>query len=202
MYNTSKLFRYIKVKTWDSLLVFIYYTARPKLLNPISYLRKRYEIRSFQKLKLEQPKLLKIIEEMLKRSKSTGCEYGDYLKIYEYVRNNKPKCILECGSGMSSAVIAFAVQENFQETGVKSEFISMEEDIIYYDNINEIIPSKLKDFVTFVHSESTHSNYGQFFGRHYKNIPQKEYDFVYIDGPSFHTNPGEQARKDSFSLLR
>jgi hypothetical protein len=190
-------------KTWNKVSVYLYYTGRPKRINPISYLRDKYEIACLDKIATIYPKLYTTIQHMSDRSRSMGCEYGDYLQIYEHIRNNKPSCVLECGSGISSAVIALALKENFSETDKKSDFVSLEENVAFVENVKAILPKSLNEYVTFVHSERTTSDYNGYLGCHYKSVPPKPYDFIFIDGPSFRRKPGEKKgfNSDLINLL-
>ena len=97
------------------ILGYFYYTARPHSVNPINKLRIYNEGLSIRKLTEDHGELLKIIIKMTAESDSTGCGFGDYLKLYETVRTLKPKFVLECGSGISSCVISYALRENSQD---------------------------------------------------------------------------------------
>ena len=48
----------------------------------------------------------------------TGASYSDYLTLYEQVKSFKPKEILECGTGITTVVLAQALLENARETAV------------------------------------------------------------------------------------
>ena len=44
------------------------------------------------------------LQAYLAESPSTGCSYSDYLLLYKYIREKKPKHVLECGTGVSTVV--------------------------------------------------------------------------------------------------
>src|SRR5262245_2042846 len=48
------------------------------------------------------------LQAYLSRSGSTGCNYLDYWELYKAVRERKPREILECGTGVSTVVLAVA----------------------------------------------------------------------------------------------
>ena len=48
----------------------------------------------------------------LEKSVSTGCDYVDYLALYNHVRKHKPQYVLELGTGVSTVVLAYALREN------------------------------------------------------------------------------------------
>ena len=52
------------------------------------------------------------LTEYLKTSDSTGCSFSDYWILYSHIKKYKPKEILECGTGVSTIVMAHALMEN------------------------------------------------------------------------------------------
>lgn len=116
-------------------------------------------------------------------SKSTGCNYRDYWKLYCYVRKHKPVEILECGTGVSTIVIAFALEENEAENGIRGRITSMEDIDSWYNYAKAIIPPNLSAYIDLVFSERTEYYHSIFRGVGYKKIPSRAYDFVFIDGP-------------------
>jgi hypothetical protein len=119
-------------------------------------------------------------------SKSVGCSYSDYLSLYDFVKKNKPREILECGTGFSTIVIAQALIENEKEYGINNwRLISMEEDRDYFNVALNSLPEDLKNDtrLQILLSEAIEDNYDFFRGTRYKEIPRGEYDFVFIDGP-------------------
>ena len=87
--------------------VYLYYTAKPNLLNPIFYMRLIRESYSEYRIKkIDNGQLHEHLTTTIAKSKSTGCEYSDYLTIWNALNKSKPKNILECGSGISSVLSA------------------------------------------------------------------------------------------------
>jgi len=168
-----------------------YYKAEPHRVNPIHYLRLIHEGRSIYELK-KNKELFSYLNRVIAASDSTGGEYVDYLELFRTVTHLKPKCILECGSGISTCVVAFALKKQFEQTGVRTKFISMEENKFYHDQIVKIFPPELADYVKFVQSDRVERWYGQYRrypGCHYENVPDYPYDFVFIDGPTERKTP-------------
>jgi hypothetical protein len=163
---------------------YFYYTAKPKFLNPIALARYVNDIRSKSIIEKSYPSLFMLIEGLLAESSSTGCEYGDYLNLYRRIRTGRYKHILECGSGISTAVMALASKENFEEGIEKSTIVSMEESEFYYNQIKRLFPPDLQEFVSFCHSKRVERMYGNNLGCHYECVPDNIYDFIYIDGPT------------------
>jgi predicted O-methyltransferase YrrM len=115
-----------------------------------------------------------------KATTSTGCDYTDYLALYNYIRIYKPAEILELGSGLTTSLIAQALKENGS-----GRLTSMEEIERYYRETLRSIPSYLKPFVDLRLSSTIEGRYGPFCGVMYKDIPERPYDFVLIDGPHY-----------------
>jgi len=121
----------------------------------------------------------------LNKSKSTGCNISDYWEIYKYVRKNKPKEILECGTGVSTVVMAYALIENEKE-GFHGRITSMESINKYLLMAKKLLPINMNKYVEFVLSPVVEDNYALFRGMRYEKIPKdRNYDFVYVDGPSY-----------------
>lgn len=137
---------------------------------------------SINMLKRNQ-ELWKEINEYKKRTNSTGCSWIDLWTLYKFTRDRKPKEVLELGPGLSTLVISFALMENEQE-GFPGRMTSMEENEFYYRKEIEIHPEYLKKYVDFVLCEKVEDYFYLFRGVKYKSKPLKNYDFVFVDGPT------------------
>ncbi len=131
--------------------------------------------------------LLPEIHDYMKRSKSTGCKYTTIEKLYRNILKTKPQYILECGTGLTTVIIAKALQEIKKTTGVHGKVISMEEHQTYLEMSQDLLPPKYAEFVEFKLSDTIEDQYSFFRGMRYSDIPQYNYDFVFIDGPSYLT---------------
>ncbi len=118
-----------------------------------------------------------------KCSPSSGCSYSDYWVLYKYIKEAKPKEVLECGTGVSTIVMAHAMSENEKENNIKGRITSMEDKEEYYHHVSNCLPDRLKKYVEIVCSPRVEHFYCLFRGVGYKNIPDRPYDFVFIDGP-------------------
>ena len=143
-------------------------------------------------------KNLPYLSDFIKKSKSVGGQYSDYLKTYDNILKLKPKFVLECGSGISSYIISSALKHNYEKYGIRGKCISMENLNEYYDNIVSIFPEELKDYIEFNLSPKVTKDYLFFRGVGYKEIPKYDYDFVFIDGPNQYNN---DQRLFSFDLI-
>jgi len=168
-----------------------YYKAEPTNFNPIYYLRLIREKHSIYKLKKNR-ELFRYLNRIIASSDSTGGDYGDYYELFQTVTLLKPSFILECGSGISTCVIAFAIKKLFEQTGVRSTFVSMEENKFYHEQIVEIFPEELAEYVEFILSarvEGFYGRYRRYPGCHYEHVPDYPYNFVFIDGPAKRKTP-------------
>lgn len=120
----------------------------------------------------------------LHETNSTGCSYIDYWELYRAVRTLKPQLILECGTGVSTVVIAQAVLENARE-GVDGRIISMEEMPEYYEMARRILPSVYAKVVEIRLSPVVEDTHSLFRGVRYRDVPKMDYDFAFIDGPNY-----------------
>ena len=170
-----------------------------RMISPSKALRQYRKYRA--KLFLRQtPELWSELHHYLQRTESTGCGYVDYAELYRLIRKNKPTEILECGTGVSTLVIAHALMENEANTGVRGRVTSMEEHARWLQMSRNLLPIRYAPYVDFVLSETTEDRYSLFRGMRYASLPEREYDFVFVDGPSY-VSPGDGGATFDFDLL-
>lgn len=124
------------------------------------------------------------LQAYLHRTKSTGCGYIDYWHLYRAVRKFKPREILELGTGASTIVLAHACMEN----GF-GRVVSMEESPAWYEHALRLLPAGLP--VEIVLSGIVEDTFSIFRGMRYSNVPEREYEFVFVDGPSYRNPAGD-----------
>lgn len=132
----------------------------------------------------------------LEKTQSTSCSYSDLAVLYTHVRSLRPHTILELGTGVSTLVIAHALKLN--GGGV---VVSMEEGQKWYDQAVELMPPHLKKYVEIVYSPAVEKRWDFFLGAGYKDIPKRPYEFVFVDGPSFLSNPRGRPLGFNFDLI-
>lgn len=160
----------------------------------LDYFKKKIEI-GFRKLaQLKSNRALKrnealwlALSDYISNSNSTGCGDIDYYQLYEQIRKYKPKEVLECGTGVTTLIIAQALKENEAITGIKGRLTSMEEHEEWLEMSKSLLPSQYESYVDFELSETIEKTFSLFRGVGYKNIPKRDYDFVFIDGPSYYS---------------
>jgi predicted O-methyltransferase YrrM len=117
----------------------------------------------------------------------TGVSYSDYAALYDHVRKYRPREILECGTGLSTVVLAQALRENEREGDARGRVTSMEDDRFWLENAVGRFPDELRPYVDFVHSPKVDGIYKCFRGVKYAEVPPRPYDFVFSDGPERHS---------------
>lgn len=164
------------------LINYFYFTANPSFINPIYYLRKKREKLSIRKLKeINNGELFKLINELLLRSNSTGCEFSDFYALWQSLNKFRPNCILECGSGISTIIFAYYSHiSNSKEIKI----FTVEENEYYYKDLLKKFPEQYKKYVNFLLLERKEKIYKGILGSFYSDLPNKNYDFIYIDGPT------------------
>jgi len=147
-------------------------------------LRKLSQIRSKRILQCNT-ELWTALQNYLMKTESTGCGYIDYACLYKTIRESKPFEVLECGTGVSTLIIAHALMENERETGIAGHVTSMEEHAEWFHMSKKLLPLEYNKYVSFELSETIEDRYSIFRGVRYAAIPDKAYDFVFVDGPKY-----------------
>lgn len=128
-----------------------------------------------------------LIDRAAASNEVTGVSFGDYLTLYRFVREHRPREILECGTGLSTIVLAQALRENERDGFPRGRITSMEDVPHWYENARARFPAELAPYVDFVLSEKVDGVYKCFRGVRYAALPDREYDFVFSDGPERHS---------------
>lgn len=152
----------------------------------IAFLRRINRRIALENLK-KNTELWSVISEYMKNTSSTGVSWSDFDMLYKTIRKLKPKNILELGPGASTVVMAHALQENANE-GYHGKITAIEELEFYLKMSEELLPERLRPFVTYHLSPRVDYNYEIFRGVRYRDVPEIEYDFIFIDGPE-HISP-------------
>lgn len=124
------------------------------------------------------------LQKYLEKTKSTGCSFLDYKVLYDYVRQNKPAEILECGTGVSTIVMATALMENVKD-GVNGRITSIEDQEKYFAIAQQLLPEHLAPYIDLCLCPRKEYYISFYRGVGYDGLPERPYDFVFIDGPDF-----------------
>jgi predicted O-methyltransferase YrrM len=165
-----------------------------EVLSPVTRLRAwviarataRLERRAEAALRRHQ-ELWRLIERAAAGNDVTGVSFADYLTLYRFVREHRSREILECGTGLSTIVLAQALRENERDGLPRGRVTSMEDSPHWYENARARFPAELSPYVDFVLSEKVDGVYKCFRGVRYAALPDRPYDFVFSDGPERHS---------------
>ena len=179
-------------------------TAYPKLMKRLkkpyfSFIRKRYQQYGLRNLKKNR-QLFQILTGYLELSKSTGCNFYDYWFLYRYVRRHNPREILECGTGASTVVMAHALMENTREGESAGRITSMEDVEFWHRHSRELIPDELSPYIDLIYSPKVEFSYSIFRGVGYREIPERAFQFAFIDGPEA-TAPSDNVKTFNMDLI-
>ena len=143
-----------------------------------------------------RPVLWRALQQYLQQTKSTGCSLTDYWQLYHEIRVEAPTEVLECGTGVSTLVIAHALMENERETGRRGRVTSMDESADWMEMARRLLPAEYETYVDFCLSDTVEAGFSLFRGVRYRNVPARPYDFVFVDGPSYVTPSDGVATSD------
>lgn len=133
------------------------------------------------------PALWADMTEYARRSAVTGASYSDYLTLYQQVRRHRPREILECGTGISTLVLAHALLANARDGAPMGRITSMEDHGEWYEAARRALPASLDGIVELVHSPKEDGYHRIFRGVRYRHVPERAFDFVFSDGPDRHS---------------
>ena len=120
-------------------------------------------------------------------SSVTGASFSDYLTLYQEVRRWRPVEVLECGTGISTVVLAQALLDNARDGAAPGRVTSMEDDPFWHEAARKALPADLDGVVELVKAGKEDGFYRIFRGVRYDHVPERPYDFVFSDGPDRHS---------------
>jgi methyltransferase family protein len=138
------------------------------------------QIRALRQLQAVSGGLLDELTRYAAESRSTGCQWTDYWTLYAAIRKYQPREVLECGTGVSTLVIAHALLENGA-----GRVTSMEESAEWFAMASGLLPDRYKSVVDLRLSDTVADGHAMFRGIRYKDVPARTYDFIFVDGPDF-----------------
>lgn len=133
------------------------------------------------------PELWDAMMEYARMSEVTGASFSDYLTLYEEVRRYKPREILECGTGLSTLVLAWALLDNAREGAPAGRLTSIEDNPAWFEVAGKSLPASVNEVVDLVNAPKAEGVYKIFRGVRYESLPDRPYDFVFSDGPDRHS---------------
>jgi hypothetical protein len=97
--------------------------------------------------------------------------------------------------------MAYAMMENEKEDKITGRITSMEEIEEWYQMACALMPEHLRKYVDFVLSPRIEDYYSIFRGVRYRDVPDRKYDFVFVDGPN-HVAPSDGNVTFNFDFIR
>lgn len=135
------------------------------------------------------------------RSNTTGTKFPTLWRAVRIILNEKPALILECGTGLSTIVLAAAVKQlRGRIPGYQGKIISMESVDLWFETARKNLPDKYADVVELVLGPRVKYEFLFFRGYRHSNIPPLDYDFVFLDGPSYDDENGGSFCADVFHV--
>lgn len=87
--------------------------------------------------------------------------------------------------GVTTLIMASALKEVEMEGYKAGRITSMDSHQEYLDMSKNLLPEPFKKFVDFNCSALKEDSFSIFRGVRYENIPNRAYDFVFVDGPDY-----------------
>lgn len=111
----------------------------------------------------------------------------DFLFLYNFVATNKPKKVIEFGTGKSTWVIAYAMSSYYEPTG-EYKLLSLEDQEFWFREQEKRFPySRIPDareFVEIRYSDVEYYEYRWTRGTSYRETPREHFDLCFVDGPN------------------
>jgi len=147
------------------------------------------------------PGLLSEIDSYSLKTKSTGTKLSTLYRAIKIILKKKPVYILESGTGTSTIALAYTVLYLKRiHPNYDCQIISMESINEWYQMAHKLLPNKYKSIVQIILGEREIYNYSIFRGYSHSNIPKKPYDFILLDGPSYHDENGSSTNMDAIKI--
>lgn len=138
------------------------------------------------RLKSALPEIEDKLRQYGKNSETTGTQWITLWLAVSEILKHKPLNILESGTGASTLVLAEAVRaiQRDDET-YKAKIISMESVQKWYLVAKDNLPDDYSDIVEIIYGPRKKIEYALFRGYVHQNIPDRNYDYFFLDGPDF-----------------
>ena len=152
-------------------------------------------------------KMFPTMEAELKRysqgSNTTGTQPITLWLCVRSILSTKPRMILESGTGASTIVLSLAVKKlKSEDDTYDCKIVSMESVKEWYDVAQANLPEHHSDIVEIIYGPRQKYEVSMFRGYIHSNIPDYNYDFVYLDGPKFDDEKGTSFCADPIYLYQ
>lgn len=121
-----------------------------------------------------------------KGSSTTGTQFITLLLAVKSILRYKPAHVLECGTGVSTLVLAAAIEKvKLSDPSYQGTIVSMESEKSWFDLAQEKLPAKYRSVVEIIYGPREKYEIGFFRGYVHSGIPKRDYDFILLDGPDY-----------------
>jgi hypothetical protein len=142
------------------------------------------QVENAAKIYLMHHGLHTLLEKITECSDSTGLSNPGYAFLHYFIKKNQPQYLLECGTGISTHLIAKAMKDHcYDKYQGKIKLISLESEKKFFDEAMSIYPEEYRDYLEIRLSPVGYHQYAFLRGTIYKDIPMLPYNFVFVDGP-------------------
>jgi hypothetical protein len=107
-----------------------------------------------------------------------GAGVTDYAALYGYVTQRRPARVLELGTGITTAVMAAAMEEIGHGKLVTVDHIQQ-----YSNEGRALLSNPQKARVDFVVAAVVTEEFKGSTALHYRDVPAMDYDMIFVDGP-------------------
>jgi hypothetical protein len=161
---------------------------------------RRYFLEKSCAAKIKQLPSWPILAAYLEKTNSTGCSFTDYWYLYETIRQGRHQEVLECGTGVSTIIIAIALQDNEHDLSLPGRVTSMEEKEEWFTLAGRLLPAELQKYVDLRYSPKKEYTFSLFRGVGYADVPERPYTLVFVDGPGT-IAPSDGTRTFNFDYI-
>lgn len=137
------------------------------------------------------PTLESELSRYFKGSTTTGTQSITLWLAVKSILSTKPNMILESGTGASSIVLSLAVKKlKSEDPNYDCKIISMESVKEWYDIAKANLPEHHADTIEIIYGPREKYEISMFRGYIHSNIPDHNYNLVFLDGPAFEDDKG------------
>ena len=147
------------------------------------------------------PGVLDDLANYTRGSATTGTQWITLWFAIRIIFKHRPKWVLECGTGSSTLVLAAALRRVHSDGGPLGRIVSMESEERWYETAVASLPSSYSEIVEIVYGPRVPMNVAMFRGFIHGNIPGRDFEFVFLDGPNYQSEEGVAFCADIFRVM-
>ncbi len=155
-----------------------HYAFLEELIRAIVALDRRNQLSSLREL--EKTGFCALLGPILAQRKDDAYapDYVDLWNLHRYIRQRRPRCVLELGSGISTLAMAHALHQN----GEGGRLYSVEPSEEWEAETRRLLPGELAGLCEVGYSPSAACRVNGVETRRFAKMPDVVPDFIYLDG--------------------